>query len=80
MSPHQVVASLTHDQRRVLRWLRHQRGTIAAERARELRITLEVVAQLVEIEAVQIDDATGDLELTVAGHDLLETMDQERAT
>lgn len=77
MSPHQVVSRMTHDQRRVLRWLRHQRGTIAADRARELRITREVVAQLVELEAVQVDDTTGDLELTPAGLDLLETMDQE---
>lgn len=79
MSPHQVAGALTHEQRRVLRKLRGQRGTIAAARAFELRITRAVVAELVTIEAVQVDGVTGDLELTPAGHDLLETLDQERA-
>lgn len=71
MTARHVADSLNRDELRVLQQLRDHRGSISGTRAFELRIRRDVVDRLRQKAAVEIEDATGDLQLTTAGHDLL---------
>jgi len=62
-----LAERLDRDQRRVLLQLDQERGTVSPARAFELKIRKATVEALAALELAQVDDTTGDLELTPAG-------------
>lgn len=79
MNAEQLARVLDHHERKALRHLAANRGTLAGDRARELRIMRVTVFVLVNQQLARVDGATGDLELTPEGLEVVEAMNAQAA-
>lgn len=79
MTVTQVAESLNMGARRALRQLDANRGTLSPTRARELMIRGEHAEALISRGLATVSEATGDLELTPEGLEVLDELNRSAA-